>query len=184
MLQPDSPIVVTDGSSIHFKKEYGLLVLGQQHAKLLIASKTLSLIIRGCDANPPTSGSGCNISNPVTLGTPGTPWTMTLYHTENTVNTPVTILSLASADPNEIDVQIQGAAIQSALNRRSTFGIEDPDPLDTDLPDAAALVQSNVHLAYATLSGGFKDAAGNAVSTIACPTNPPGGYCRIRINQK
>jgi hypothetical protein len=73
--QPDSPIVVTDGS-IHYRKHNNFIILDSKTAVAEVApGKTWSLAVQTCTGSP-----GCKDS-PATLTSP---WTVTLHDTKGT----------------------------------------------------------------------------------------------------
>ena len=82
VFQPDSPIIITDGSSIHFSKHNGFTILDPTHIQAVIdTSKQWVFEVMGC-VSPPAHA--CKAA----LG-PGS-WTVTLHHTDGAEATKLT----------------------------------------------------------------------------------------------
>lgn len=140
----DSPIVVTDGSSIDFKKHDGLLGLGTQEAKARVRNtKSLDLTIRNCD---PTSNT-CEVKLPGS-------WKLELHSVDASGNDSIaTYMEFPFPDPQDpADVGIH-ISINPGPNN-STFALHDPIKMDPDYyptmyPNGAPfLVQSAYQLTY------------------------------------
>jgi|ERR1035441_5020654 hypothetical protein len=145
-LQTDSPIIITDGGSIHFKKHNGVTAIHRQHLQVKIdTSQPWSLRVKDCDGVP----NDCK--TPLGAG----PWTVNFFDAQGTQ---VATVTLPSSATDTVEIVPSGPA--------STFSYNKDSP--SDGPDFS---QSGYNLDHATVTGlsnQFKCPAGSNPTTNPC----------------
>lgn len=158
IFQPDSPILVGDGSSIHFQKESGVEYNDRTHIRMQIdPSQGIALRVYGCNGNPLPSGCTAHF---IQLGSGTTPWVATFYHTDKTL-----VAKLTFPDPKDgsyVDVEIP-KGLHSTFSQVAGSG-------------GTHVKESFFHLSYAMVGA----------ATLGCPppsgsTGPGGTGCEMAL---
>jgi hypothetical protein len=145
IFQPDSPILVGDGSSIHFRKDNGISPVGSANKEIKMQidpTQPTDIRVYGCTGT--TMPAGCTVHY-VLLGNGSTSWTADLYHTDGTL---AAIVSFGG-DNAYVHVAIQPA--DSTFSADASSG-------------GTHFIMSNYHLGYAMVGG----------QKLGCPPPPNG----------
>jgi len=148
LFEPDSPIKVTDGSSIHFEKDDGIDYSDPAHKHVIVhidPYQPIELRVYGCTG--PTLPAGCT-GHYLPLGKGTTPWHVTLHHTDGT-----------GTNVTKIDYPGSGSYVDIIIppSVPTTFSQDPFDPTHH-------VYQPTHHLAYAMANG----------QKLGCPSAPPG----------
>lgn len=158
LLQPDMPILVGDGSSIHFQKENGIVFVSGKHATAEIdTGQAWGLRVYGCVGKPMPAGCTGNF---IRLGDANKPWQLSLYHTDQTPVLTISFPDKADAKSVSLDIPI---GLHSTFSQVTGSG-------------GTHVAQSSFHLSYAMVNG----------KKLGCPpatagTGPGGTGCQMEI---
>ena len=114
ILEADSPIIITDGSSIHFRKASGFTALGNgAYSVKITGALARDLAVDLCSGSPAQCEAHLGAKN----------WVVTLYDSTNTATT--TLTHPGSSGPSYVDIQsvktnssltLNGELVQSNAN--------------------------------------------------------------------
>jgi hypothetical protein len=147
ILQPDTPIVITDGSSIHFQKDTGFTFSPSLVTVQIDTSQGAALRVYGCVGNPMPAGCTGHV---IPLGDGSTAWTVTLHHTDDTQV--ITLHFPSTSDSGSVDI-----SIPAAVQRQAKF-------VQVSGSAGQHVYESFFHLGYAMVNG----------HKLGCPAPPAG----------